>query len=254
VLQHFSASHRSRIAPLSILGLLRPSRIAPFPAFPALCWSRICPCGSIGPCGPIDPLGLLRADRSVLSTFRLGVRAGLLHARLRAPRTGRELLRARHLAFRIAPGLLRSRCFPPCAACGSLRTHRLALAPGTNCFVLDTWPSAPCPGLSLRIGPCSLLPALRLPQIAPRSTLNTNCLARTSPRSTFSARTAPELPLAVRSVHGTRLVPASRGLLRVLPGFPRIAPRSTWDSPGVSHRIAPSLTHECFLPGPVVSL
>jgi len=69
--------------------------------------------------------------------------------------------------------------------------HRLTLAPGTNCFVLDTWPSASRPALSLRIAPCSLLPALRCLRIAPRSTLSTNCLAQTSPRSTLSARTVP---------------------------------------------------------------
>jgi hypothetical protein len=70
---------------------------------------------------PCAVLGSLLSVRSVLSTFCLGVCVGLLLARRRAPRTGRELLRARHLAFRIALGLLLARRFPPRAARGSLR-------------------------------------------------------------------------------------------------------------------------------------
>jgi len=57
--QHFSASHHSRIAPRSILGLPRRVRIAPCSAFPALCRSCFCPCGQIAPFGSIQALHFL---------------------------------------------------------------------------------------------------------------------------------------------------------------------------------------------------
>jgi len=132
--QHFSASHHSRIAPRSILGLPRRARIAPCSSLPALCRSCFCPCGLIVPCGSIQAQHFL-------------------------PR------RLRWIAPRSTP---RS-------------SHRS------------------------RIASRSTLDLPRRARIAPILALNTNCLARTSPRSTFSARTVPELPLAVPSVPGTWL-------------------------------------------------
>lgn len=218
--QRFSASHRLRIAPRSTLGLPRRAWIAPGLAFPALRVSRF------GPCGPTDPCGSLPIQR-----FCLDVPLGLLRASRRAPRTVRELIRARHLTFRIALGLLRSRRFPPCFARGLLRLHRLALAPLTNCFVRDTWLSTSCPALSLRMEPCPLLPALRLPRIAPLPALNDHCLARTSPRSTLTARTVLWTSPCGSFPSRYSALAASRGLLRV----PHL-------SPGVSLWISPSLT------------
>jgi hypothetical protein len=173
--QHFSAPHHAQIALRPILGLPRRSRIAPFLAFPALCCQRI---------APLFSTARVLAPGSDCSSpdSRVSHRSRI---------ASRSTLGLPHRA-RLSPcGLLRARCFPPCAARGSLRRHRLALAPGTNYFVLDTWPSAPCSVLSLRIAPCSLLPALRCPRIAPLASLNTNCLAQTSLRSTVSARTVP---------------------------------------------------------------
>jgi len=112
--QHFSASHHSRIAPRSILGLPHRARRSPCGLLRARCFP---PCAA-----PV----IVLADRSFLSvrsrccTFCLGVCAGFLPAPRRAPRTVRELLRARHLTVRIASGAL-------LADCSSLDASRPAL-------------------------------------------------------------------------------------------------------------------------------
>ena len=49
-----------------------------------------------------------------------------------------ELLRARHLAFRFAPGLLQGRRFLPCVEPGLLRVQPFRFVPGSDC-------SAPVP-------------------------------------------------------------------------------------------------------------
>jgi len=173
--QHFSASHHSRIAPRSILGLPHRTWIAPCPVFPALCCSRLAPFGS------------LRAQHFLPRRLRWIAPRSSPRSSHRSRIASRSTLGLPHRA-RIAP-----RSTLPAPRCPRIAplVHRLTLAPGTNCFVLDTWPSASRPALSLRIAPCSLLPALRCLRIAPRSTLSTNCLAQTSPRSTLSARTVP---------------------------------------------------------------
>jgi len=136
--QHFSAPHRSRIAPRSILGLPRRVRIAPSPPFPALCCLRFVPRGTLStqhflprrprwiaprstPCSSHrsriasrSTLGLPHraqiAPRSTLPALRCLRIAPL--ATLSA-RTRHEFLRARHLAFRTVPGsLLADRSVP----------------------------------------------------------------------------------------------------------------------------------------------
>jgi len=92
--------------------------------------------------GLLRPLDFLPcADRRSLGTQHLALR------------TGHELLRARHLAFRpVCPDasvLSTSRPALPadcsaltalrCASYGLLHAWHLALAPVTNCSVLDTW-------------------------------------------------------------------------------------------------------------------
>jgi hypothetical protein len=156
--QHFSASHHSRIAPRSILGLPRRARIAPCSSLPALCRSCFCPCGLIVPCGSIQaqhflprrlrwiaprstPRSSHRSRIASRSTLDLPRRARIApfstlpalrclriapYASLSA-RTRHELLRARHLAFRTVLGslladrsvLVASRPAPP-ADCSAL--------------------------------------------------------------------------------------------------------------------------------------
>jgi hypothetical protein len=136
--QHFSASHHSRIAPRSILGLPHRTWIAPCPVFPALCCSRLAPFGSlraqhflprrlrwIAPrSSPRSSHRSRIASRSTLGLphrARIAPRSTLPALRcLRiAPlatlsaRTRHEFLRARHLAFRTVPGsLLADRSVP----------------------------------------------------------------------------------------------------------------------------------------------
>jgi len=142
-----------RIAPCSTL-----QRFVPFADCSALDSWPSAPCSDCSGLGVSRPV--LSADRSVVQHFTRWWRLAQIAPCLTpAFRTGRELLRARHLAFRVVLGLLRARRFPPCAARGSLRRHRLALAPSTNCFVLDTWPSASCSDCSVLVASRPALPA-----------------------------------------------------------------------------------------------
>jgi len=104
--------------------------------------ARISPCST--PCSPGVAPGLLRVQH--LTPL---AESGLLRPPRLVLRLGHELLRARHLAFRLAPGLLRALDFPPCVDRRLLGAQHLALAPVTNYFVLDTWPSVQRPDCSV---------------------------------------------------------------------------------------------------------
>jgi len=237
--QHFSASHRPRIAPLAILGLPRPSRIAPFPAFPALCCSWSVPCGATDPRGPVDLCGLLRSDLSTLCTFCLGACAGSLPALTpRSSHRSQIALRSTlgvPLRVRIAPlsWLPARRCLriAPYATLSartrheSLRARHLAFHTGFGLLRSRCFP--PCAS-------CGLLRARRLTLTASLGRLLARPLVP-APLPNFPLRFHPFPAL------GSSSLPADCSAFHSA-------------LPDVSFRISPSLTSKCFLLGPVVSL
>jgi len=142
----------------------------------------------------------LSTDYSVLNTLAL--------------RTDRRLPRARYLAFRAVPGLLRSRRFPPCAVLGLFLADRSVVQhflPRRLRWIAPR--STPCSSHRPRIASRSTLGLPHRAQIAPRSTLPALRCLRIAPPAPLSARTRHELlrtrHLAFRTAPGSLLADRS---------------------------------------------
>ena len=162
---------------------------------------------------------VLAADYSALNTLAL--------------RPAHEWLRARHLTFGSVPGLLLTRCFPPCVEPGLLRAQPSRSVRSSDCSSLF-------PSRFATLTDCSVVVAWLLVSSPERSVLLTSTLscppiARcatlcASHRTRIASRTTLDLPSLARIAPRLRLT-----ILRCSP----IARRSSLGSPCLSW-IAPS--------------